>query len=562
MLRRGFIFALVAAALVAPARALAQADEPVVLMPRVTYEKQVEFTSHGPVAIHVIVAPRPGGLWSLKPVLSNGAVVATERLTAMQRALSTQATVAGVNGDFYDEREGTPQGVMLQSGLLSHAPHSERASIGIANDGTLRVERVRPFGTWRGSGQRRPLVLNDVPGPNGVALFTPTRGPLAPAVAGGVAAIVPSLPQLTPNTEFIGTVSELRPAAPAIAIPPGGAVMIARGTGAQRVQAEAAAGTDVRFRVVLSPEWANVSDAIGGGPVLVRDGRPVFRHGEPFGVDQVGRNARAAVGQLRDGRIVLVVVDGRQHGYSVGMTSFEMARTLVRLGAVTGGGLGVGRQAAMAFEGRLLSRPLTGAEHPVSNALLVMYRGVYAAPPSEPVVSPNGDGVADSTDLSYKVVRPSRVTVTLVGPDRAPRQLDVADKAPGIYRLVWNGRMPTGEPEREGRWRFLVTAADDQGQASTAERPFSLNRTLASLTAARRGTRVVARFTLARRARVTVTVETAGGALIAFVTRGRSLGAGAQAVASRPGLAGAGRRVRVVAENEVGRAELVAPLSR
>src|SRR3712207_7396673 len=32
------------------------------LMPGVTYEREVQFTSHGPVAVHILRGPRPGGL--------------------------------------------------------------------------------------------------------------------------------------------------------------------------------------------------------------------------------------------------------------------------------------------------------------------------------------------------------------------------------------------------------------------------------------------------------------------------------------------------------------------
>lgn len=555
MLRKAFILAVAAASVAAPAHA----QERVLLMPRVSYEKQVEFTSHGPVAIHVVTAPRPVGLWSLKPVLSNGAVVATERLTAMQTALGTQATVVGVNGDFYDEQDGRPQGIVLQSGVLGHPPHGDRSSIGIGTDGTLRVDRVRMFGTWRGT-QRRPLGLNHVAGANGTSLFTPLRGPVTPAVAGGVAAIIPALPATVPNVELTGTVSELRPATAAIGIPPGGAVLIARGTAAQRLQAEVAPGTNVTVRFIVAPDWSGVPDALGGGPVLVRGGKPVFRHGELFSTAQLGRNPRAAVGQLADGRIVLVAVDGGQRGYSVGMTNFELARTLVRLGAVTGAGLGVGPQAAMAFEGRLLNRPSApGGERAVTEGLFVLYRGVYAAPPSEPVVSPNGDDVAESTDLAYKVVRPGRVTVTVVGPDRATRQLDVAEKVPGVYRLVWNGRTAGGEPEPEGRWRFVVTAVDEQGQATTAERAFSVNRTLAALSVARSGSRVHARFTLARTARVVVTLETPSGAVLAVAARS-TLAAGTRTVSWARSRVRSGRYVvRVAADNAIGHVELTAP---
>ncbi len=63
------------------------------------------------------------------------------------------------------------------------------------------------------------------------------------------------------------------------------------------------------------------------------------------------------MGQLADGRIVLVVVDGRRRGYSSGMTNFELALTLVRLGAITGAALDGGGSSTMAFDGQLLNVP-------------------------------------------------------------------------------------------------------------------------------------------------------------------------------------------------------------
>lgn len=95
-------------------------------MPGVTYERQVHFTSHGPVAIHVVTAPRPGGAYALKPVLSNGAIVGKARVTAMQASLSRDYTVAGVNGDLFSLGDGRPSGVLIRSGVIDHPPLPER----------------------------------------------------------------------------------------------------------------------------------------------------------------------------------------------------------------------------------------------------------------------------------------------------------------------------------------------------------------------------------------------------------------------------------------------------
>ena len=215
-------------------------------------------------------------------------------------------------------------------------------------------------------------------------------------------------------------------------------------------------GANVRVRLVLQPDWAGVVDAVGGGPALVRDGKAVFNAGEAFVPQQLALpEPRTAVGQLADGRIVLVVVDGRRRGYSSGMTNFELALALVRLGAVTGAALDGGGSSTMAFDGQLLNRP-SGAERPVSEALLMVYSGVHAPLPSVSVVSPNGDDVAETQELAYKVVRPSTVNASLVAPDGSTRPVFAGQAVPSTYAFEWTGRTADGALEPEGAWRWVV----------------------------------------------------------------------------------------------------------
>ena len=277
----------------------------------------------------------------------------------------------------------------------------------------------------------------------------------------------------------------------------------------------------MRVRLVLQPDWAGVVDAVGGGPALVRDGKAVFNAGEAFIPQQLALpEPRTAVGQLADGRIVLVVVDGRRRGYSSGMTNFELALALVRLGAVTGAALDGGGSSTMAFDGQLLNRP-SGSERPVSEALLMVYSGVHAPLPSVSVISPNGDDVAETQELAYKVVRPSTVNASLVAPDGSARPIFSGQAVPSTYAFEWNGRTADGALELEGPWRWVVSATDDRGQASSVERPFSLNTTLGfgravapALSVPRRRARAVAQFELARPASVTTRIETLSGAVI------------------------------------------------
>jgi hypothetical protein len=541
--RRLLTAALLALLLAAPAAAQTST-----LMPGVTYEKGVQFTPHGPVAIHVVRGPRPTGLYALRPVLSNEAIQGTERVTSMQKRLSSTATMVGVNGDFYSA-SGRPSGVLMRDGVVESPPYGDRSSIGAMPDGTLDVRRVEFFGTWRGLGQRRALNdLNQVPGANGFSLFTSSYGRTTPPQPGMAEAVISPLPPTTPNTDLVGPVTQVAGGG-GTPIPAGGAVLAARGTAAQRLAEEAPPGTSVTLRIIFRPDWAGVTQAVGGGPVLVRDGGPVFRAQEAFTSSQLAPRApRTAVGQLPDGRVLMVVTDGRRPGYSVGMTNFELAQTMVRLGAVTGSAFDGGGSSALAFDGKLLNRPSDrGGERPVSTALQLMYYGVYA-PAVLAVVSPNGDGVDEQQRaLGYKLVRPSTVTATLTAPDGTTAFTETAAKEPGTYEVAFPpepsvpppppvepglpppppppAAEPAGPPA-EGRWELRISATDDEARVSQAVQVFRVNNTLGFPALSRRtlvlrpkGKQTIsAGVTLTRPARLRAYVETASGLRIATIS--------------------------------------------
>jgi len=517
----GALLASLAAVLTPSALAATQ-----VLMPGVSYSRQVQFTAHGPVAIHVITAPRPGGNYALKPILSNGAILGVERVTSMQKDVSDSATVAGVNGDLFNFKDGHPSGMLMQGAVLQNQPYRFRSSVGISSSGMLNVARVAFFGYWQGLGQRRPLTgFNQPPRGDGTSLFTPAWGAATPRVAGAVEAVLTPFPAAVPGQDLGGTVT-VQTTGGGTAIPRNGAVLMAHGTQAAKLVNEAPPPTRVAARLILAPDWpaAGITEAIGGGPLIVRSGRAVWTAGEDFLPTQLGpRNPRTAVGQKRDGKILLVAVDGRRRGYSVGLTNFELAQTMVRLGAVTASALDAGGSTTMAFDGQLLNRPSDpGGERPVAESLSIFYTGVYAPPPALPVISPNGDGIAERQALAYKVVKPSAVEAQLIGPSGATGYTESGQRNPGVYRVSWPASAKAARAQPLGRWRWRVTATDDAGNTSSVERAFWLNDTLGFLRVAPSVARprprgrpaVVARFRLEHDARVTPSIWTKRGVLV------------------------------------------------
>ena len=124
-----------------------------------------------------------------------------------------------------------------------------------------------------------------------------------------------------------------------------------------------------------------VGQAFGGAPMLVHLGRVVREPCLPLRCDL---HPRSAVGLTRGCldereatpcRVLLVTVDGRRAGWSIGMTTEDLAKELVALGAVEALNLDGGASTQLLLGARSLNRPAPGARRAVVNALIVRTGG-------------------------------------------------------------------------------------------------------------------------------------------------------------------------------------------
>ncbi len=551
--------------------ALAASASGVELMPGVTYTRQIEQVRGSQVVFHVVTVPKPGGLYRLVPVLSNGTITGTETVSHMEERLAGSATAVGVNGDLFNWEVGYPSGMFMRDGTLVGRPSGGRSSLGIGADGLLRLARVAFYGTWAIGGQTA-AVLSQFNRPldgAGVGLFTSAWGTATPKKAGAVEVVVSGLSTTAPNTDLTAQVVETRRGG-ATPIPAGGAVLQAVGPLGRQLSAVAEPGAPLVVRLILKPWWDGVADAIGGGPALIKDGRVALPTTESFTSDQVlPRHPRTAVGQLGDGRIVLVAVDGRQ-SFSIGVNLWDLARKLKKLGAVNAMAFDAGGSTTLAFDGKVLNSPSDGHERAVSTSLMMLYYGAYAPAPLNDTVSPNGDGVAEGQRLAYRIVRPSTVSARLLGPGGNVLWEDEGQKQPGTYPFV-----PDQSMLAEGRYRWVVSAVDENGEGSEAERTYSVNNTLGFLrlsrtkltVTAKKAGQVLVSFRLARQAKITVAVEDRFGRVLRRLANALPIPSGPVAlvwnarVAGGQIVAGGSYSIHVHAQNAIGAADLTRTVS-
>jgi len=128
--------------------------------------------------------------------------------------------------------------------------------------------------------------------------------------------------------------------------------------------------------ILKQPFFSKVEDIVGGVPQLIKNGKiEITWEQEKSSKSFVEtRHPRTAVARLKDGKFLMVTVDGRQKE-SVGMNLNELAALLLELGATDAMNLDGGGSTTMFADGKVINHPSDKeGERKVSDAILVFPR--------------------------------------------------------------------------------------------------------------------------------------------------------------------------------------------
>lgn len=368
------------------------------IAPGIVYSRYTVITSAGPLCIHHLRLDLGNPSVRLSTALSYDQLIGdNEPVSSMARRYGA---VAGMNADYFDIRDsGMPLNIMVKDGELIRSP-SRRVALAIGKSGVVRIVRYR----WNGA-----LVLPEtrqsywIAGlntgivPDGLTVVSNVRGYGAPAPEPRVRQTVVELARVsaplgaslgalqgiapTPSGEAGGryTVKRVwRQQAYYAPFPGDEILVVGRGSAADWLLHHVNPGMVIDLNVDTDPNWQTNAAVVGGGPLLVQNGRLV--RDDPYNPAPRERNQPspvAAVGVSRDGRTMMqVAVDGRQR-LSVGLTQPQLAGYMLWLGAYQAMAFDSGGSVTMAvrFPGRpvpvVVNSPSDGRERPVANALLV-----------------------------------------------------------------------------------------------------------------------------------------------------------------------------------------------
>lgn len=118
-------------------------------------------------------------------------------------------------------------------------------------------------------------------------------------------------------------------------------------------------------------------DIIGGQPQLIKNGKiEITWEQEKSSKEFVEtKHPRTAVAKLKDGKFLMVTIDGRQPEHSIGINLNELAELLLELGATEAMNLDGGGSTTMFLNGKIVNKPSDKeGERSISDAILVFPR--------------------------------------------------------------------------------------------------------------------------------------------------------------------------------------------
>jgi len=406
-----------------------------------------------------VTMPRPGRGRLLEPVLSGDVVSeGTATTSSVSKALGRYGTAVAINADLFEYASGQPSGLLMIDGEIYNQPQGGRPAMLIGYDGVLRMSKPKATGRLTlPDGSRVPFEIN-VKRSDGLVTYDEGWGRAAPPGARRSFVL-----RVGEGSEVRYLRNEIRATVPqmtATRVRRGGQRMPARDDFLFQAYGRAAAlvrsvrdGREVRMRYRIAPIPDTTRYAVGGGPMLIRDGRIVYRReaNREFSDDQlVPPDARTAVAQKRNGAVIFYAVD--KGPGSAGFTVAEVARDLKARGAVTAMAFDSGGSTAVSINGTVLNRPSDGVERPVGTMLVYWlpkpgYRkpiaAVKAAPPQPGSRVPR---------LSYRLLGTTQVEISLHEPGGSRLLVKEGRARAGSHRIA----MP--EDPKPGAWRVEVVA--------------------------------------------------------------------------------------------------------
>ncbi|MBV8171991.1 MAG: phosphodiester glycosidase family protein [Candidatus Eremiobacteraeota bacterium] len=296
--------------------------------PGVEFERWRLKTSDGPLQVSI------AHIDLRNPNVGLGVGTRYDRIVGPGEPLSTMAdrrsAEIGINADYFDiSGNGEPTNLVIAHGVIQHAPNGRAVlMVGAGNHvvmgpASLKLQLIAP------SGDALDIdSVNDWSHGAQLMLFTQAFGMPSEADASAEIALTPA------DNGAYRVVRAVADDLTFLPLAPDDLGIAARGNAAVNLLHAFKEGDSATLSQALTPQVDGLREAVGGGPILLRDGAPYEDPDAPSPEERDVRYPLTGAGTSADGATLwLVTVDGRAPARSIGVTRPMFGALLAALGA-------------------------------------------------------------------------------------------------------------------------------------------------------------------------------------------------------------------------------------
>lgn len=336
------------------------------------------YTSDAPWSVYVLKVDLNSPGLALTAAKANQHLfsLATTSAIAEFNSSPDASVLAAINGDFFHS-SGVPTGGMVVQGVVLKQP-IKHSVFGMTITGKPFIE-VLELNSWLENGSAK-IAIDGYNAPrieDQTVVYNRYYGRSTRTNGWGNEYFL----RFLDSPEFINdtlnlVVQTAQVGVGDMAIPDDGVILSSHGAATTTLLNSISLLDTLQYITQTKPFHDKISFFIAGLPRIVRDGEVSIEEDEGPNKHVEPRHPRSAIGYNRTGKIIyFVVVDGRQPGYSVGMSLEELASFMVGIGVFQALNLDGGGSSALVVNEVVVNRPSDSTgERAVSNALLVIQK--------------------------------------------------------------------------------------------------------------------------------------------------------------------------------------------
>jgi exopolysaccharide biosynthesis protein len=342
-----------------------------------------EYTHPEPWVLYVVEIDATNPYLSFESVKANDYLFAFEGPSSMSNRYNAPGheVLSAINGDYYNTSTGEPISTHAVNGEFVKIVNNTRTTVSINKLNKPTIVRADFSGAVLAKDTSSQWVsyplanVNAARGENQLVMFNDFWRATTQTNEYGHECLAQAIDEWVINDTVRCVILSKELNQGNMSIPDNKVVLSGHGIAATYINDHFSVGDTVKIVQSLANNLAQLTTVVGGGPHMMENGVDVVdvnRVIEGLGLTHCSyRHPRTALGFNQDStRIYYVLVDGRQAGFSVGMSLYELNDFMREIGIRHAINLDGGGSSAMVVRNSIMNRPSDGSERRVASGLL------------------------------------------------------------------------------------------------------------------------------------------------------------------------------------------------